>query len=957
MVDHTNDQSTGVQSQEGLLHDVDPSLTEANEVAKALDVDTNTGLSSAEAQRRLEKFGPNQLASAPPVPKWKKFLAQFQDPLVYLLLAATVISLIAWFIERSHGTAGEVLPFDAIVIILILIVNAVLGYIQEARAEQAVEALAQMTAPQTSVLRDGKIVHINTADVVPGDIVVLGEGDTVSADGRLFAAASLRIAEASLTGESVPVGKKPDTLDSAKALGDRTNMIFNGTSVTQGTGRAIVTGTGMNTQVGKIADMLSQTDDEDTPLQKEMTHVSKILGIAVCIIAAVVLVALFITQGFHKMPDDLIDSLLLAVSLAVAAVPEGLATILTVVLALGVQRMAKHNAIVKKLSSVETLGSASVICSDKTGTLTRNEMTVERIVTPSGEVQLTGTGYEPKGKMLGMGGDAIEESAPVNAEALRTIAVGAFANDGDLRQNDAGQWEIVGDPTEVSLVVASRKIKADRALGKLDRVAEVPFTSERKRMAVIGKDSSDNGNLSVYAKGAPDVLLGYCTRIAVGDAVRPMTEGDRQEILATVERLSGEAYRTLGEAYRPLGTTSLADIPGIKTNAAGQVTDISEQSDVIERDLIWAGMVGIIDPPRTEVRDSVAEAHRAGIRTVMITGDHPLTAARIASDLGIIEKGGKALTGDQLDAMPDEAAFDKATSEVSVYARVAPEHKLKIVESLQRQGNIAAMTGDGVNDAPAVKSADIGVAMGITGTEVTKEAATLVLTDDNFSSIVRAVEEGRTLYENIIKFVRFQLSTNIGAILTVLAAPFLGFATPFTAIQILWVNIIMDGPPAMTLGVEPGRAGIMDEPPRSKTAAILSAQRLWRVGLYGVTMAVGTLAAYAWALQGGDATRAGTLAFTTFVLFQFFNIFNARAEHGSAFNAQFFSNGKLWLSLAGVLGLQVVAVHWPPAQAIFDTVDLSLLEWSVAIAIASTTLVLDEARKLLMCLFRRVSRG
>ena len=702
MVDHTNDQSTGVQSQEGLLHDVDPSLTEANEVAKALDVDTNTGLSSAEAQRRLEKFGPNQLASAPPVPKWKKFLAQFQDPLVYLLLAATVISLIAWFIERSHGTAGEVLPFDAIVIILILIVNAVLGYIQEARAEQAVEALAQMTAPQTSVLRDGKIVHINTADVVPGDIVVLGEGDTVSADGRLFAAASLRIAEASLTGESVPVGKKPDTLDSAKALGDRTNMIFNGTSVTQGTGRAIVTGTGMNTQVGKIADMLSQTDDEDTPLQKEMTHVSKILGIAVCIIAAVVLVALFITQGFHKMPDDLIDSLLLAVSLAVAAVPEGLATILTVVLALGVQRMAKHNAIVKKLSSVETLGSASVICSDKTGTLTRNEMTVERIVTPSGEVQLTGTGYEPKGKMLGMGGDAIEESAPVNAEALRTIAVGAFANDGDLRQNDAGQWEIVGDPTEVSLVVASRKIKADRALGKLDRVAEVPFTSERKRMAVIGKDSSDNGNLSVYAKGAPDVLLGYCTRIAVGDAVRPMTEGDRQEILATVERLSGEAYRTLGEAYRPLGTTSLADIPGIKTNAAGQVTDISEQSDVIERDLIWAGMVGIIDPPRTEVRDSVAEAHRAGIRTVMITGDHPLTAARIASDLGIIEKGGKALTGDQLDAMPDEAAFDKATSEVSVYARVAPEHKLKIVESLQRQGNIAAMTGDGVDAAPAL---------------------------------------------------------------------------------------------------------------------------------------------------------------------------------------------------------------------------------------------------------------
>ena len=863
MVDHTNDQSTGVQSQEGLLHDVDPSLTEANEVAKALDVDTNTGLSSAEAQRRLEKFGPNQLASAPPVPKWKKFLAQFQDPLVYLLLAATVISLIAWFIERSHGTAGEVLPFDAIVIILILIVNAVLGYIQEARAEQAVEALAQMTAPQTSVLRDGKIVHINTADVVPGDIVVLGEGDTVSADGRLFAAASLRIAEASLTGESVPVGKKPDTLDSAKALGDRTNMIFNGTSVTQGTGRAIVTGTGMNTQVGKIADMLSQTDDEDTPLQKEMTHVSKILGIAVCIIAAVVLVALFITQGFHKMPDDLIDSLLLAVSLAVAAVPEGLATILTVVLALGVQRMAKHNAIVKKLSSVETLGSASVICSDKTGTLTRNEMTVERIVTPSGEVQLTGTGYEPKGKMLGMGGDAIEESAPVNAEALRTIAVGAFANDGDLRQNDAGQWEIVGDPTEVSLVVASRKIKAERALGKLDRVAEVPFTSERKRMAVIGKDSSDNGNLSVYAKGAPDVLLGYCTRIAVGDAVRPMTEGDRQEILATVERLSGEAYRTLGEAYRPLGTTSLADIPGIKTNAAGQVTDISEQSDVIERDLIWAGMVGIIDPPRTEVRDSVAEAHRAGIRTVMITGDHPLTAARIASDLGIIEKGGKALTGDQLDAMPDEAAFDKATSEVSVYARVAPEHKLKIVESLQRQGNIAAMTGDGVNDAPAVKSADIGVAMGITGTEVTKESAKMILADDNFSTIVAAVREGRVIFDNIRKFLRYLLSSNVGEVFTVfLGVVFAGFlgirqpetvgvTVPLLATQLLWINLLTDAAPALAMGVDPQTDDVMGRKPRKVTDRVIDASMWGDIIYIGVIMAIVTLIGMDMHLSGG----------------------------------------------------------------------------------------------------------
>ena len=972
MVDHTNDQSTGVQSQEGLLHDVDPSLTEANEVAKALDVDTNTGLSSAEAQRRLEKFGPNQLASAPPVPKWKKFLAQFQDPLVYLLLAATVISLIAWFIERSHGTAGEVLPFDAIVIILILIVNAVLGYIQEARAEQAVEALAQMTAPQTSVLRDGKIVHINTADVVPGDIVVLGEGDTVSADGRLFAAASLRIAEASLTGESVPVGKKPDTLDSAKALGDRTNMIFNGTSVTQGTGRAIVTGTGMNTQVGKIADMLSQTDDEDTPLQKEMTHVSKILGIAVCIIAAVVLVALFITQGFHKMPDDLIDSLLLAVSVAVAAVPEGLATILTVVLALGVQRMAKHNAIVKKLSSVETLGSASVICSDKTGTLTRNEMTVERIVTPSGEVQLTGTGYEPKGKMLGMGGDAIEESAPVNAEALRTIAVGAFANDGDLRQNDAGQWEIVGDPTEVSLVVASRKIKADRALGKLDRVAEVPFTSERKRMAVIGKDSSDNGNLSVYAKGAPDVLLGYCTRIAVGDAVRPMTEGDRQEILATVERLSGEAYRTLGEAYRPLGTTSLADIPGIKTNAAGQVTDISEQSDVIERDLIWAGMVGIIDPPRTEVRDSVAEAHRAGIRTVMITGDHPLTAARIASDLGIIEKGGKALTGDQLDAMPDEAAFDKATSEVSVYARVAPEHKLKIVESLQRQGNIAAMTGDGVNDAPAVKSADIGVAMGITGTEVTKESAKMILADDNFSTIVAAVREGRVIFDNIRKFLRYLLSSNVGEVFTVFGGVMLagvlgitqpgtaGVAVPLLATQLLWINLLTDAAPALAMGVDPQTDDVMARSPRKLTDRVIDRDMWIDIAFIGIIMAAVTLIGMDMHLEGGLFTdrsiggthefqmiEARTMGFTILVFAQLFNAIASRSARQSAF-VGLFSNKWLWGAIGLSVVLQLVVIYVPFLNSAFGTTPLGPWAWVECICLAAVVLIASEIYKAIM---------
>ncbi|WP_368098211.1 cation-translocating P-type ATPase, partial [Bifidobacterium adolescentis] len=865
---------------------IDPSLADAQAVAASLGVDPNTGLSQAEAERRLAQYGPNELASAPPVPKWKKFLAQFKDPLVYLLLAATGISLIAWFIEKANAApgaeGGEILPFDAIVIVLILIVNAVLGYIQESKAEEAVEALSQMTAPQTNVLRDGKIARINTVDVVPGDMVVLGEGDSIPADGRLLAAASLRVAEASLTGESVPVGKNVDTLAEAKALGDRANMVFNGTSVTQGTGRAIVTSTGMRTQVGKIADLLQATDDDDSPLQKEMNYVSKILGIAVCIIAAVVLVALALTEGFNDI-HDVIDSLLLSVSLAVAAVPEGLAAILTVVLALGVRRMAEHHAIVKKLHSVETLGSASVICSDKTGTLTRNEMTVERVVTPSGEVQLTGTGYAPEGRMIAIP-DAGLMPTPSPAqdaaqlEAVAVLAVGALANDGELRENvDAGEasaasvttWEAVGDPTEVSLIVAARKVKADRKYANYTRVGEIPFTSDRKRMAVVAQDNADAGRLTVFAKGAPDVLLGYCSRIAVNGAVRPMTQGDRQQILAAVERLSAEAYRTLGQAYRPLGTASLADVPGVRINAAGHVADIADQSDVLESDLIWVGMVGIIDPPRTEVRDSVAEAHRAGIRTVMITGDHPLTAARIASDLGIIDATGAAdlgstvLTGTQLDELPDEAAFDNATRNISVYARVAPEHKLKIVESLQRQGNIVAMTGDGVNDAPAVKTADIGVAMGITGTEVTKQSAKMILADDNFSTIVEAVREGRGIFDNIRKFLRYLLSSNVGEVFTVfggvMLAGFLGISqpgsqgvtVPLLATQLLWINLLTDAAPALAMGVDPSTDDVMARKPRKLTDRVIDGQMWGDIIFIGLIMAAVTLIGMDMHLAGG----------------------------------------------------------------------------------------------------------
>ncbi|MCI1219704.1 MAG: cation-translocating P-type ATPase [Bifidobacterium sp.] len=967
----------------------DPSLTDAEAVAKALNVDPATGLSDDEARRRLEQFGRNELASGPKTPKWKKFLQQFQDPLVYLLLAATLISLVAWFIERANAQpgaeGGEALPFDAIVIVLILIVNAVLGYLQEAKAEQAVDALAKMTAPQTSVLRDGKVIRIDTSQVVPGDILVLGEGDSVSADGRLFAAASLRIAEASLTGESVPVGKKPATLEQAKALGDRMNMVFNGTAVTQGTGRAIVTGTGMDTQVGKIAEMLSHTSDEATPLQKEMSRVSKILGVAVVIIAVVVLVALATVEGFHDI-HDVIDSLLLAVSLAVAAVPEGLATILTVVLALGVQRMAQHHAIVKKLSSVETLGSASVICSDKTGTLTRNEMTVERVVTPSGEVQITGTGYAPQGRMVGPSGDDID--ADLVHEVLTTLAAGSIANDGDLRQSGSGDakgvWEAVGDPTEVSLIVAARKVKAMSRFSNFERIAEIPFTSERKRMAVIARDNADSGKLTVFAKGAPDVLLGYCTHIAVGGAVRRLTDGDREAILDTVEQLSSQAYRTLGQAYRPLETQSLADVPGVRSNAAGQVTDISEQSEAIETGLVWAGMVGIIDPPRTEVRASVAEAHRAGIRTVMITGDHPLTASRIASDLGIIESGStenvggktlgeKTLTGEQLDELVDDAALDKATSEVSVYARVAPEHKLKIVESLQRQHNIVAMTGDGVNDAPAVKSADIGVAMGITGTEVTKESANMILADDNFSTIVSAVREGRGIFDNIKKFLRYLLSSNVGEVFTVFGgvmfAGFLGITQPGTAgvtvpllaTQLLWINLLTDAAPALAMGVDRSSEDMMGRAPRKVTDRVINTEMWGDIVFIGIIMAVVTLIGMDMHLSGGLFTdrsvstmgheaqmvEARTMGFTILVFAQMFNALASRSHLQSVFKG-LFANKWLWGAIVVSTLLQLVVIYVPFLNAAFGTTPLKPLAWLECIALALFVLVASELRKVIL---------
>ncbi|MBI0064322.1 cation-translocating P-type ATPase [Bifidobacterium polysaccharolyticum] len=1002
----------------------DPSTADVDQVALALNVDPNQGLAEAEAARRLELFGPNELAGAPPVPAWRKFLQQFKDPLVYLLLVATAISLVAWVVERSHPASGggEPLPFDAIVIMIILILNAALGYAQEAKAERAVDALASMTAPRASVLRDGQVVSLETSRIVPGDVVVLAEGDSVGADGRLFQAAGLRVAEASLTGESLPVGKRPSRLDQPKALGDRTNMVFNGTAVTQGTGRMIVTSTGMDTQVGKIAGMLADTQEEPTPLQKEMARVSKLLGLAVCLIAVLVLAALALMEGF-RTTQDLIDSLLMAVSLAVAAVPEGLTAILTVVLALGVQRMAKHHAIVKKLSSVETLGSASVICSDKTGTLTRNEMTVERVVVPSGQVRITGTGYAPEGAMQpveagepnGQLTDTIDSSLAKAVE--ETLMVGTIANDGDLHwqvdqaepgsqvQSGSGQghWQIVGDPTEVSLIVAARKVGSDAKADGYRRLAEIPFTSERKLMSVLAApNDGGEGRSRLFCKGAPDVLLGRCDRILDGGQVRSMTSADRERILAQVSSLSSNAYRTLGQAFRPLYNQELSSLAEpdegeepsstIGTDQMGRLSQRSQQAPAIrlsadkviqesanlESNLIWTGMVGIIDPPRTEVRHAVGQAHKAGIRTIMITGDHPLTAARIAGDLGIIKPGQPACTGEQLDAMdPDQ--LRETTSKVSVYARVAPEHKLKIVESLQDQGKVVAMTGDGVNDAPAVKTADIGVAMGITGTEVTKESAKMILADDNFATIVQAVREGRGIFDNIRKFLRYLLSSNMGEVFTVFGgvvfAGLLGISqpgmagvtVPLLATQLLWINLLTDAAPALAMGVDPQTDDLMDRPPRSINDRVID-RDMWIDIIYiGLIMAVVTLIGMDMHLSGGLFTdrsvqaigheaqirEARTMGFTILVFAQLFNALASRSSRKSAFQG-LFSNPWLWSAIGISIMLQLLVIYVPFLGEAFGTVPLQPQAWLECIALASLVLVASELRKLFNWAVRRI---
>lgn len=862
------------------------------EVAGRLASDAARGLATTDADQRLAAHGPNRLSERPPRPAWLKFLDQFKSLLVIILLGAAVLA----------GAIGDLK--DAVVIGIVVLLNASLGFFQEHRAEAALAALKNMLAPTARVRRDGEVRLIEAVHLVPGDILLLEAGDRIPADARVLSAHSVEVAEAALTGESHAVTKLPESVDEKSALAERHNMVFMNTVVTRGRLEAIVTATGMHTEMGRLAGLLAETAEGETPLQRQLDSLGKRLALIACVVVALMF-------GFGLMRGDpLVQTAMTAIALAVAAIPEGLPAVVTVTLALGMYRMAKRHAIVKKLAAVETLGCTTVICSDKTGTLTLNQMTARALYCHGRRYPVSGEGYGAEGAI---------EGQSISGDLRDLLLPAALCVDARIRDG-----ELIGDPTEGALLTLAAKagLDADALLEHLPRIAEIPFDSANKFMATFHHDGD---RVLLCVKGAPDVLL----------ARAALDETTRAGFTSENEALANEALRVLALASR--------EIPAADFNPSGDLLPWVN-------DLTLQALIGIIDPPRAEAREAISTCNAAGIQVKMITGDHRVTAAAIARELGLV---GEAHEGRELDGLSqDEIAALVVKS--AVFARVAPEHKMRIVEALQAKGHVVAMTGDGVNDAPALKKADIGVAMGITGTEVTKEAATLVLTDDNFASIVRAVEEGRTIYDNIVKFVRFQLSTNIGAILTVLGAPFLGFATPFTAIQILWVNIIMDGPPAMTLGVEPARPGIMQDRPRAADASILSLERMWRIGLYGLTMAVGTLAVYAWGLTTpGEEAKATTLAFTTFVLFQFFNIFNARAEHGSAFNRQFFSNGKLWLALMAVLTLQVVAVHWAPAQAVFDTVDLTVFEWGIAVLVASTTLFLEELRKLFLRLVAR----
>ena len=922
-------------------------------VLTAFGSDGQHGLTQQEAQARVGRYGRNELPAEKTTPAWQRFVEQFQDPLVILLLIATVISAALWFIERETP-----LPYEAIAILSVLLLNAIMGYVQHSRAQQAVAALQRMSAAKASVVRDGSQQTLPASELVPGDVILIEEGYTVPADARLIESVALQSAEAALTGESLPVSKDVAALAEEVALGDQSNMVFSGTSITYGRGRAVVTATGLRTQIGQIAEMLGEVPLETTPLQKELARVGKLLGLIVVGIALAMIATIIVVEEVRGLPA-ILDVLIFGVALAVAAVPEGLPAVVTAVLSLGVQRMAKRNAIVRHLAAVEALGSANVIASDKTGTLTKNEMTVRTIVTASGRVNVTGTGYAPEGQIVperpAGNGSGLPTDAGLRIELQRALAVGDRANNAVLQERDGG-WIVQGDPTEGALLVAARKagLGSEALARRFQRIGEVPFSSDRKLMSTMHTDT-ELDRVLVFTKGAPDVLLDRCSHELVGSEARTLDDARRKDIRLRNQQLAAEALRTLGVAYRTLPPGAL---------------DSGKADASLEEGLVFAGLIGMIDPPRAEARDAVARAKAAGIRPLMITGDHPVTASVIAAELGVSDDR-RVLTGGELEKMSD-AELRGALQETSVYARVSPHHKLRLVQALQQSGAIVAMTGDGVNDAPALRTADIGIAMGIAGTDVSRQAADIVLADDNFATIVAAVEEGRAIFANVRKFLRYLLASNLGEVMTmffgVLLTKRLGLAAsepgtivlPLLAAQVLWINLVTDGAPALALGVDPADTDLMRRPPRPSSEGVITRAMWVEVLLSGAIIAAGTLFVLDASLPGGFIAGAGslahaqTMAFNTLAFFSIFMAFNARSTERSAF-VGLFSNKWLWGAVALAVLLQVAVIYVPFLQQAFSTTPLSVQDWLLCAAVGSSVLWLRELSKLMGRHMRPVS--
>lgn len=881
-----------------------------DEAAQALGANSSLGLVTLEAQARLQKYGPNQLKEKKPISPLSIFLSQFQNFIVWILIAAALVS----------GFLKEWV--DAFAIIVIVILNAILGFVQEYRAEKSLDALKKLSSPTSKVIRDGQHSVISSHELVPGDLIALEAGDNVPADSRMvWRTANFSAQEASLTGESMPVAKTNVFLEEKEIpLAERANMVYMGTSVAAGKARALVCETGMQTELGKIAGMIQDVQEETTPLQKKLEEFGRWIVYLCFVLVGLVFLLEWLRGG------KLMEVFLIAVSLAVAAIPEGLPAVVTIALALGVQRMVKRNALIRKLPSVETLGCATVICSDKTGTLTKNEMTVQVVSADNALFKVTGVGYEPRGEFL------FNEKA-VNAADYsglhKALQCAVLCNGAQLQKNNGG-YKIVGDPTEGALLSAAAKagLWKDKLEEEFPFVEEIPFDSERKKMTIVRKDK---GKLAAFVKGAPDILLGDCTAIEEKGAVRALTDEDREKILFVNSDLANSALRVLAVAYRRL------DTPPQAYDAA-----------LIERELTFAGLIAMIDPPREEVKKAMLECTQAGIKSVMITGDHKNTAVAIAKELGFFKEGSWALTGEELDRLSDEQ-FAQEVDRIPVYARVSPEHKLRIVRAWRSKGEIAAMTGDGVNDAPAVKEADIGVAMGITGTDVTKEVSDMVITDDNFASIVAAVEEGRGIYDNIKKFVHYLLSCNAGEILVMFVSSLIGLPVPLLPIHILWVNLVTDGFPALALGIDPVDPHIMRRPPRKINEKVVTKQRAFLMLSQGAFIAFCSLLAFTFVLfiEKEGIERARTAAFIVLSCSQLFHSYNCRSMSVSLFKIGLFTNKKLILATGVSFFLQMAVVYIPFLQKIFKTEALGIFDWFLVVSISSFPLWAMEVVKLI----------